>query len=313
MSRILENIIGQCVIVPLSKEKINGINTVCKNYLTNASLAQLELCVEFYLFNKVNQVFKKDISTALTEQDIKFSVLPSIVYRGIAGYVVYLSLADDSSLLDVNEKERLSLYIKNYTLCLKVQHDSIPYPEILCKMFINSDNKREDESTIGEIDKQQLDNIFSANDFEEIDITDKNTIFKEVKNLSQRVEKFEYEKLVTETAQEDTNNQFQMAFNSAVKVCVTPKWNYVDENPIKTLKKIIGNKRQEKTIHEIKQIISVANITYNANSRSSVLLRYLNNKDNIIDISNIKISCIYFAIYVYYELFLERLNRNTNE
>lgn len=234
--------------------------------------------------------------------------LPPAVYKILSEYVVYILITDK----EYNDTNRMiySLIVRNMMIIRKNSYNKLLAPEFITPMYPFSDLYRKNENHIQECpDTQIVPDIFECDSFEEMDVILDEDNFSEIKQLAQQAAMLKYQELICEIKSKGIEDPFVLAYYAANKLAVKPQWKYVDSNPVKTLMNILPSSRKNAKLKNIKAKLKDSKwyTNYESDSKSSLLLNYIKKSDMTNEISDLQLSDLEFAIYTYYELFLEEL------
>jgi hypothetical protein len=192
----------------------------------------------------------------------------------------------------------------------KNSYNQLLAPAFMLSLYPFSESYRKDENRIEKCsDKQIVPDIFLYNNFEEMGLTLDEDRFDEIKQLAQQATKLEYQELISDIQSKGIEDPFVLAYYAANILAITPEWKYVDANPVKTLMNIFPADRKNIKLKNIKVKLMDSEwyTSYNAHSKSSLLLNYIGDTNVTNEIGELQFSDLEFAIYMYYEFFLEEL------
>lgn len=311
METVLEQMLNGTLIIPFQKELISRLATLCESYAKTIDRHKVEECTSAFLYSKSNA----NLSSYITEQYQELFgdaiKLPSVVYHILSGYVLHILIVDEDEEFDDADKMQYSLIVRNMMVLRKNSHDQLLAPAFIPPLYPISDSYREKMSLITEPeDKLITPDIFESESFEDMGITLDESLFDEIKQLAEQAEKLKYQELISEIKSKKIEDPFVLAYYAASILAVNPEWKFIDPNPVKTLISILSVNRKNEKLKNIKTKLNDSEwyTTYDTDSESSILLTYINGSANAItEINELKFSDLEFAIYMYYEFFLEEL------
>lgn len=203
-----------------------------------------------------------------------------------------------------------SLIVRNMMVIRKNSYNKLLAPAFITPMYPFSDSYRKNENHIEECsDTQIVPDIFEYDSFEDMDVTLDEDNFSEIKQLAQQAAMLKYQELICDIKSKSIEDPFVLAYYAANMLAVEPQWKYVDSNPVKTLMNILPSSRKNAKLKNIKPKLKDSEwyISYESDSKSSLLLNYIKDSNLTDEIGELPLSDLEFAIYMYYELFLEEL------
>lgn len=243
--------------------------------------------------------------------------MPIAVYNVLSEYVLYVLIVGDNNYTTPTNKMIYSLAVRNMMVLRKNSYERLLSPQFIVPMYQFSDRYREQKNQIEECTEMKIvPTIFESNNFGEMGIKLGEENFSEIKRLAQQAAKLEYQELISKIKMEGINDPFILAYYAACQLAMKPQWKYVDSNPVKTLLDIISIYPESIiTLKEIKERLEALPFfeIHIVKSKTSILLDYLSNKETCKDLNGMNFSTDEFAIYLYYELFLEELIKSENE
>lgn len=311
METVLEQMLNGILIIPFQKEFTSRLATLCESYAETVDRHKVEECASAFLYSKSNANLSSYIMEQYQEQFDEAIKLPSVVYHILSGYVLHVLIVDEDEEFDDAEKMQYSLIVRNMMVICKNSHDQLLAPAFITLLYTPSDSYRENMSLItGPEDKLITSNIFESESFEEMGMTLDESLFGEIKQLAKQAERLKYQELINMIKSKKIEDPFVLACYAASILAVNPEWKFVDPNPVKTLMSILPANRKNEKLKNIKAKLNDSEwyTTYDTESESSILLTYINGSVNAMtEINELKFSDLEFAIYMYYEFFLEEL------
>lgn len=308
METVLEEMFNSVLVIPFQKDMTSRLASLSKSYAEAIDRHKVEDCVSAFLCGMTNTTLRSYVIKQYREQFDESLQLPSIVYKILSEYVVYILIVDTDEQYDDTDKMIYSLIVRNMMIIRKNSYNQLLAPAFITSLYPFSDSYRKNENRLDECsDKQIVPKIFACDSFDEMDVTLDEDHFDEIKQLAQQAAMLEYQELIRDIKSKDIEDPFVLAYYAANILAVTPEWKYVDPNPVKTLMNILPIGRKNIKLKNIKLKDSEWYTSYDAVSKSSLLLNYIGNTDTISEIGELQLSELEFAIYIYYEFFLEEL------
>lgn len=309
MNAMLKEMLNCVPIIPYEEDMISRLITINKKYADRANRQIIEDCVSAFVCGTRNDA----LTSFFTEQYIGLYgeklVLPQVVFYILSEYVVYFLIMDSESPCTNSDKMMYSLIVRNMMLIRKDSYNKLLAPEFIPPMYSVADQYRKEKCQMEEdSDSKITPEIFESKNFVDMNFNLSEDHFQEIKRLSQKAEIWDYKELINNIKLKyKDKSPFILAYFSAKLLAVTPRWKYVDSNPEKTLMNILGSNLKKKKLENIKAEVMECDEykSIDSKSKSSVLLAYMNSTENFAEIGNLNFSKLEFAIYIYYELFLE--------
>lgn len=310
METVLERMLNSVLVIPFQRDLTSRLESICKSYADTIDRIKFENCVSAFLRGMTNITLHSYIIKQYREQFNEIVQLPPVVYKILSGYVAYVLIVDVDEEYDDTDRMIYSLIIRNMMVFRKNSYNQLIAPTFITSLYPFSDSYRIGENHIEKCsDKQIVPDIFTYESFEEMDVTLDEDRFGEIKQLAQQAAMLEYQELISDIKSKDIKEPFTLAYYAAKSLAVTPEWKYVDSNPVKTLMNILPANRKNMKLKNIKVKLNESewHSSYSANSKSSLLLNYVVDTNTTNEIGELQFSDLEFAIYIYYEFFLEEL------
>lgn len=310
MELILEEMLNSVLVIPFQKDLTSRLVSLSKSYAETIDRHKVEDCALAFLYGIKNTTLSSYIIKQYREQFNESVQLPPVVYKILSEYVVYILIVDTDEQYDDTDRMIYSLIVRNMMVIRKNSYNQLFAPAFITSLYPFSDSYREDENHINECsDKQIVPDIFVCNSFADMDVTLDESRFDEIKRLAQQAAMLEYQELICDIKSKDIEDPFALAYYAANILAVTPKWKYVDPNPVKTLMNILPIGRKNIKLKNIRAKLKDSEwyASYDSDSKSSLLLNYIGHINVTNEIGELSLSDLEFAIYMYYEFFLEEL------
>ncbi|MDD3751886.1 MAG: hypothetical protein PHU60_07570, partial [Tissierellia bacterium] len=234
--------------------------------------------------------------------------LPPIVYQILSQYVVYILINDEQ--YDDTDRMIYSLIVRNTMVICKNSFNKLLASKFLPLLYPFSDLCRETRNRIQQCSEKQLTPyIFEHDSFEEMGVTIDEDHFDEVKQLAQQAAKLEYQELIANIQNKGIEDPFVLAYYASHILVNTPGWKYVDPNPVKTIMNILPTGRKKMKVKNIRSKLRDSEwySGYGASSKSSLLIKFIEGANITDEIGELQLSDLEFAIFMYYEFYLEEL------
>ena len=164
MATSLLSVLKGVTVFPYDTETMESLSNACQNYSSDISLDDFEACM-LYLCQGISH----DDFVSFIEDEIGMS-LPDRIYRGLAGYVVALTMDDED--LAKQKKVLFSLVVKNVMVFSFSSIEEIVKNCISPQFYIPYDEFWVEQSAIGGLPNSKLFSIiFSSESFDHLGCT----------------------------------------------------------------------------------------------------------------------------------------------
>jgi len=310
MADLLEKILRDALIIPVTKEVESRLEQICNKYYETITFDKIETLVYSFMFNEKDDdlvsFFCKNYKESYSEE-LKLS---TPVYIVLSEYIVYSLICENNHEIAEKDKAKYSLVVKNTIILCRGAYQNIISPSIIPEMYAISDGYRTNQNFIEKpINSNLASAIFDSDTRDNISITPEN--IKEFEYMAKVTACAEYEKLILDLEKDMPQNNYCKAYKCAYALAKDPKWKFVDKNPVETLKYILKRVKGRKTLLQIREDLVTSGClkTFENLSKSSLLLHYFNNKSYLSNIEKQKFAPLEIGVYLYYEFFLERIKK----
>ncbi len=303
MATSLQSVLKGVTVFPYEIETMDSLSIACQKYSSEISFANFEGCLLYLCQGKCYE----DLVSSIEEGTGK--IFPDRVYRGLAGYVVSLTM--ESEKLSEHKRVLFSLMVKNVMVFSFFSIDELIKQCISPQFYAPYDDFWNTQTSIGSLPKNKLfPKIFTSDTFDQLGCT-ADDIFPAIKILAKQNERANYYKAVSQIKQEEEEDDFVYAVRVVYEI-QSRDWEYVDPNPAATLKKIGLKSHKRITLEQIRSVVDTDDLATEDFSPSSLLLHYLYKGDNA-ELATYKTNPLHFAIALYYECIFESLKKRNNE
>lgn len=303
MSTSLQSVIKDLIVFPYDTETIESLSSACKTYSSEISLDNFEACLLFLCQGTCHD----DLVSHIEEKTGK--MFPDRVYRGLAGHIVSLVMNDEE--VTVQKKVLFSLLVRNVMFFSFSSKNELIKKCISPQFYIPYDDFWQEQSSIGDISASKLfPDVFSCDTFEQLGCT-VDEVYPAIRILAKQYARTNYYNSVSHIKQEENEDDFAYAVR-VVNEIKSVDWEYVDLNPVETLKKVGLKSSTRMTLGQIYDVVETDNLDNMDFSRSSILLRSIYKGENT-ELSTFKMNPLHFAIALYYEWLFESLKDGYNE
>lgn len=303
MATSLQTVLKGLTVFPYDTATMDNLSSACQSYSSEISLSDFEGCLLYLCQGKSHENFVSSI------EDEAGRSFPDRVYRGLAGFVVSLTMEDDN--LSEQKKVLFSLMVRNVMVFSFATTDELIKKCISPQFYIHYDEFWNAQTSIGNLPESKLfPKIFTSDTFDQLGCT-VDEVFPAIKILAKLNERAEYFKTVAQIKQEDNEEDFAYAMR-VISQIQSVDWEYVDPNPVETLKKTGLKSVKRMTLEQIRNIVDTDDVATRDFSPSSLLLHCIYNGDRP-ELAKQKMNPLHFAIALYYEWMFESIKESNNE
>ncbi len=303
MSTSLQSVLKEVIVFPYDTETMEALSNACQTYSDDISLDDFEACLLYLCQGKNHEGLVSSI-----EQEMG-KTFPDRVYRGLAGFIV--SLVMNNEELTEHKKVLFSLLVRNVMVFSFSSTDELIKKCISPQYYAPYDEYWTEKSTIGVLPKSKLyPKVFTSDVFDQLGCT-VDEVYPTIQILAKQNERSEYYKAVSQIIQEENEDDFQYAVR-VVNEVQAYDWEYVDTNPVETLKKTGLKSINRMPLGQIRNHVDIEDMVTEDFSPSSLLLRciYKGIDNEVVDYT---MNPLDFAIALYYEWMFESLKESNNE
>ena len=303
MSTSLQSVLKEVIVFPYDTETMEALSNACQTYSDDISLDDFEACLLYLCQGKNHEGLVSSI-----EQEMG-KTFPDRVYRGLAGFIV--SLVMNNEELTEHKKVLFSLLVRNVMVFSFSSTDELIKKCISPQYYAPYDEYWTEMSTIGVLPKSKLyPKVFTSDVFDQLGCT-VDEVYPTIQILAKQNERSEYYKAVSQIIQEENEDDFQYAVR-VVNEVQAYDWEYVDTNPVETLKKTGLKSINRMPLGQIRNHVDIEDMVTEDFSPSSLLLRciYKGIDNEVVDYT---MNPLDFAIALYYEWMFESLKESNNE
>lgn len=315
MRNIFEKLVNRSYIIPIAEEQREIIWECCQKLIAEITVEKFEQMCMSFLFGKADRIITTEIMEVAAELSVSVRI-PQALNKNVAQYII--SAVFESEEVDNETKAECSLALRNVLLSLKSEQIHVPYPEHLKNGVEFYDNHYISMARIKTPNAFKLTpDILQADSMDDIQNIDLKDCFEEIQYYCRIYARKQYEKQMDSIAQkcQDIENSFEKAFYIAEELS-NQEWDYVDENPIGSIKRLLTVRSSKVAMQRIKDKVTNSDVYIQQESihASSILLQYMSsNQDSLNFLDDVKLSPIEFAVALYYEFVFELKQEENHE
>lgn len=294
--------------IPYSNELIDTLERACQSYISEDVLMRVDELIVAFVKGDIPSQFKDYIRSAMNEEGFH-EVPTNDVFVRLAQYIVVATISDDEDEL---RKSICASKLMNYMLVVKAMKRPVPniksllgiYDYHLSHYLEDVDKLQEDENSTLRSDVPEAEFPFEVS---EDDGQTLRLVFKEA-------ELYRIERLLTSEEVQIINNPFVRVYVGLCKMFENmPYYFYnLDLNRIVGLLIRLEEEKKRKKLSNIIDDILLSEYVFEGKySKTSVVLRMVNDREYIID-GDLMLPVKEFAIYLYFEILTEKIINTLN-
>lgn len=306
MNKILNTMLQGTVAIPYKDSMIDAIDQACRSYKSKDLYCLMEEMVECFLLDKISENFKLHLETVL-----KIKLLPENVIKKIAQYRCYIIVMEESNAL---RQSILATILMNYIFAIRGDLNKLEHADLIVKLYnyhlshyIERIDQVETEENTPIIEKiATSDNVVES--LEDEDATD-----DQLKIIAKQAAFYRYGKILESVDIQSIDDSYLRIYRGLTTLVNSMDYLYYNYSVMEAIKKLLkGNEfnKRKKLSSIVASISNDDEMKYNTSS--SVLLRLMDGED----VSSAKETLLpikEFAVYLYFELLLERVIQNESE
>jgi hypothetical protein len=261
-----------------------------------------------FITGKINEEFSNYVANALNENESELTSLPFNVLARLSLFSVYLTINEEEDEL---KQHLYATMFMNAMILAKGRWDNLSNDSVIKDIYkYHIANYLSNHDTIGdEIKSSIISNIaddhkyYKEHEFDDVELSDLQTLAKDAAC-------YRCEKLLSNKKFIDISDPFIRVYSFITELVESYKYLYYDYNILVYITNCIKGDQKSKMFSNI--LKELAAYTKPLNTDTSVILRLLQN-DKIEDSDLLlqkRLKVNEFAIYLYYELLVERMIEN---
>ena len=299
------------VAIPYSESMVDAIDQACRSYENGDIYVLMDEMLECFLIGKVSQSFKKHM-----EKILEMDSIPTNVVQRVAQYRCYTMVMEEEDEL---KKTILATIFMNYILAVRGCFNKLPHAEIMIQLYdyhiSNYIEKNDKIETDGEISIIEM--IASADSVVEI-LTDEENVDKQLKSIAKQASLYRYKRIIEEAKIKSIGDPFLRVYKGLSDLIDNMDYLFYNVDVIDVINSLLTAEEQSKR-KKLDSIIS--KISENVNEEleyytsSSIMIRLIDGDKSLFmkGLRNQSFSIKEFAIYLYFELLLERIIQKESE
>ncbi len=309
--KLLSKMLRGDVAIPYSESMVDAIDQACRSYENGDIYVLMDEMLECFLIGKVSQSFKTHM-----EKILEMDSIPTNVVQRIAQYRCYTMVMEEEDEL---KKSILATIFMNYILAVRGCFNKLPHAEIMIQLYdyhiSNYIEKNDKIETDGEISIIEM--IASADSVVEI-LTDEENVNKQLKSIAKQASLYRYKRIIEETEIKSIGDPFLRVYKGLSDLIDKMDYLFYNVDVVDVINSLLTAEEQSKR-KKLDSIIS--KISENVNEEleyytsSSIMIRLIDGEKSLSmnGLRNQSFSIKEFAIYLYFELLLERIIQKESE
>ncbi len=309
--KLLSKMLRGDVAIPYSESMVDAIDQACRSYENGDIYVLMDEMLECFLIGKVSQSFKKHM-----EKILEMDSIPTNVVQRIAQYRCYTMVMEEEDEL---KKSILATIFMNYILAVRGCFNKLPHAEIMIQLYdyhiSNYIEKNDKIETDGEISIIEM--IASADSVVEI-LTDEENVDKQLKSIAKQASLYRYKRIIEETEIKSIGDPFLRVYKGLSDLIGNMDYLFYNVDVIDVINSLLTTEEQSKR-KKLDSIISKISEKVNEEleyyTSSSIMIRLIDGDKSLFmkGLRNQSFSIKEFAIYLYFELLLERIIQKESE
>ena len=303
MEIALKKLLEGALVVPYSDEEIERLEKVCSavlegNEFSDDTVADLAIMV---LTHIPNTVLKDEFETEYEAQNETKITLPRSVCETLAAYTVYKAIEKD----DV----AYQLALLNTMVIMDEKWEHVPYPELFAYCIEKSIATVDGKANMGDVaDESLFTQIFDGQKLKGQSVDD--TMLAAMKSIA-RDAWYHRTQAFLDGEELKEHSTYIKVFVGLSHIVDSMPWDFLNQRVLEQIRTIVprGNAKELTIAEIIEQVKPYYDTERDLNSHSSILLHMMADDDyegHDWVLVNSKLSVRKFAIYLYYELMLEK-------
>lgn len=303
--KLLSKMLRGDVAIPYSESMVDAIDQACRSYENGDIYVLMDEMLECFLIGKVSPSFK-----AHMEKILEMVSIPTNVVQRIAQYRCYTMVMEEEDEL---KKSILATIFMNYILAVRGCYNKLPYAEIMVQLYdyhiSNYIEKNDKIETDGEISIIEV--IASADNVVE-NLTDEENVDKQLKSIAKQASLYRYKRIIEGIEIKSIEDPFLRVYKGLSDLIDSMDYLFYNVDVIDMINSLLTTEEQSKR-KKLGSIIS--KISENVDEEweyytsSSIMIRLIDGDKSFFmtGLRNQSFSIKEFAIYLYFELLIERI------
>lgn len=298
----LNQILDGATAIPYSDTLISTLDTACHTYKIENELERVDELVVGFVTGIIPNEFKKHIEEAMREQEFHEIPTNDVLVR-LAQYIVIETILENEDELN---KAICASKLMNYMLVTKALKRPIPNADSLLEVYkYHISEYLKDVDTIPEDIQTDIRTTIPAEDFP-LEISEEDA--DALRLILKEAELYRIEHWLTSDEIQDIESPFVKVYIGLSKMFDHLAYCFYNIDLKRVIRLLLNNtKKTRKKLSNIIEELVQSKCEFNANcSETSVILSMIKGK-NQVDSGNVMLTIEEFAVYLYYELLIEKI------
>lgn len=310
----IKDFLNGATVIPFRDDTLSKIEAICNDYIGDVEPLSIIDEMSSYLYaDTITTDFAEFLQDSIIQSNIGFNKISESLKIRLAQYVLYQTIIKEE---DLRERAFLCSNWMNYTLLKHKNLSSLPNSTLLSHLYkfhihsyvinlYNARNSNENRETA----VRKLLSLIPTNDYEDgLFAFDDPSVWNAMKDICTEATLLRINTLISRLQVEQTNVQtVYRTLKDIVDILDYPYYNIDIVNIVDKITK--GKKNVQIELRKYIDDLQNAGISPICNLDSSIILRTVRHKNDLFCIKNksIKLGIREFAVYLFYELLLEKI------
>lgn len=302
------------LVIPFSEVEADILDRFCEKQVEEMTQDRLEALIFSFLTRKIDVELMTAFEDFCKDEEYGGELSLAAIITVLSENIVLQTIENVKSN---KERALYSLLLKNALILAVKGNGFVAYPKALFDTFGIYHDYIADEKIFDEEDGENelIQSVLDSDD-DALAETINNADCAVVKSIVYDAASYQYEKIVGGLKVE-ADNPVKGIYQMVKRLVVDAPWVYIDQEPAKTIKKILGNACEtEFTLSKVIEDLSDEDDMKDGKEylTTSVLLRIISGHEEGIELcGETRFTAAELAVYLYYELLAEALSEEINE
>ena len=297
----LKDMLTDSLVVPFEDEIINRLGHVCQSYSDQLDASEIVSRLTISVLMNEPDLDVKKVLEEIYQSEYKTAIhLPKCVMRPLAVYIVHRMLTNQGEIWPY-------LAVRNCLVLCAGEYDRVPYPEFFIYVVDYTNTMLKTMSKLDKTDDSAFMKALFNNEYKTLDLSEKESQ-NMMKNIVREAWYYRTQKTLKDLLEMD--NQYARIYKMLDSLVDTMPWELHNEQSLLHIRLITPYAKPSKiTIRQIIEKASEVIDDFETLNDSSILLRVMSDDQDELRSSvfmDKQLSAREFALYLYYELLLEK-------
>ena len=302
MEMFLKDRLTDNLVVPFDDEVVERLEEVCKEYAQSAEVKEVISRITIsILTNQPNFEIKCELEGNYSTKFGDTIHLPKCVMRALSAFIIYLMLENSEDIWNF-------MAARNCMVLCHGEFCSMPYPQLFLYIVEHTDRLLKEHSMLDYLYKKSFVEKIFKDELTSGDLAvDENKII--LKNIARDAWYLRTQKML-KSSSANGNNSFEKVYQAMNSLVDSMPWELFNQQHLVQIQQMTLKTHQNKVsvrkiVEKTKPVVDESG----ALDKSSILLRVLSNENDELwntPFMERTMSIKEFALYLYYELLLEK-------